>query len=253
MTDTKRIQELATMARAFATQGDGGFQRFLFEVAAGLDELARIKGMALPEKLREIEQKLAKVTAVLGASPEYRDIAILLDASRMYLLSRTQECERANQLAEQLIEKDERLAEIARQRADFFAQLKLLKAEHQHCDQVMTQRDHWEEQVGNMAAQAGCEDEFSSAHDHSSCVAEYFAVVKAERDEARTQLAGVQANFANLGKNASAERERLNGELTAKEAECADLRKANQTFIGETWKTERELIHAANLERDEAL
>lgn len=59
----------------------------------------------------------------------------------------------------------------------------------QEADRLITQRDRWEEQVGDMAASAGCEEEFSNWHDHKDCVEECVAVLKTERDAARAELA----------------------------------------------------------------
>ena len=59
----------------------------------------------------------------------------------------------------------------------------------QETDRLITQRDRWEEQVGDMAASVGCEEEFSNWHDHKDCVEERVSVLKTERDAARAELA----------------------------------------------------------------
>ena len=91
----------------------------------------------------------------------------------------------------------EKVAEFARKigrerddlaAANLAANKRIVELE-QETDRLITQRDHWEEQVGDMAASAGCEEEFSNWHDHKDCVEERVAVLKTERDAARAELA----------------------------------------------------------------
>lgn len=72
--------------------------------------------------------------------------------------------------------------------ANLAANKRIVELERE-ADRLITQRDRWEEQVGDMAASAGCEEEFSNWHDHKDCVEECVAVLKAERDAARAELA----------------------------------------------------------------
>ena len=91
----------------------------------------------------------------------------------------------------------EKVAEFARKigrerddlaAANLAANKRIVELE-QETDRLITQRDHWEEQVGDMAASAGCEEEFSNWHDHKDCVEERVAVLKTERDAACAELA----------------------------------------------------------------
>lgn len=55
-------------------------------------------------------------------------------------------------------------------------------------DKALQQRDDREEQVGDMAAQAGCGDEFSNLHDHRTCVGEAFGAVDGELTRLRASI-----------------------------------------------------------------
>jgi hypothetical protein len=82
------------------------------------------------------------------------------------------------------------LAESEGRRADEAErELRSIKSEHAHCDQVLRQRDRWEDQVGDMAAQAGCDNEFTSDHDHSHCVTEAVSLLRSQCDAALAELA----------------------------------------------------------------
>ncbi len=40
------------------------------------------------------------------------------------------------------------------------------------CLEVIDERDHWEEVIGQLAADAGCPREWSSLHEHGECIKE---------------------------------------------------------------------------------
>lgn len=74
---------------------------------------------------------------------------------------------------------------------------------------ALAERDRREEQVGDMAAAAGCEQEFTNLHDHLDCVGEEFAALTTraetaedERDEAREAAMDIGARNGGLARRA---------------------------------------------------
>lgn len=64
--------------------------------------------------------------------------------------------------------------------------------------EVIDQRDKWEEKIGDLAALAGCREEWSSVHEHGDCIEEAIHELRAGSNYvADDEIYPRQVNFAN--------------------------------------------------------
>lgn len=85
-------------------------------------------------------------------------------------------------------------------------------------DKIMAERDDREEQVGDMALQAGCDEEFSNLHDHRTCVSEGVALLKGRLMAAAMEIREARADWEAFRRNDGS----LAAELGRIAAKCED-------------------------------